>query len=404
MYSPKFKPKLRPLDVIPLHQQGEERFLLRDPIGYGENHMILRREAMPLLALMDGDHDLRDLQVAASRAWGRIVFMDTIIRIVEQMDQCLFLDSPHFQEEKLRKEREFASQDVRRSPMAWRSYPGEREELKAFINDLFDSYRGTVSQRGEPPRALIAPHIDLRLGARAFVAAYSTWRGLPPNSRIVILGTGHYLDGPFAFTDKVFETPLGLARTDVEFLQALKMATGLNLKAREWFHRTEHSVELQVLFLQYLMGDIPFTIVPVLCGGIFPEGPRPWEVEEFQRVIPAMKELLDRKTYIVAGVDFSHLGIRYGDPHPARSREAELALAHDKRLWQPILSMDPNAFLEKVLEGGNPYRVCGVAPLFVLLSLLRHRKLKGKLLLQDVAHMDEGSLVSFGAAGFWERG
>ncbi len=402
MYPVSYKPKLRPVDLIPM--PGEEKFLLRDPLGYGERALVLSRRVLPLLALMDGEHDLRDLQVAASRAWGELVFADVVVRLVKQLDGCLFLDSPHFQQEKRRREEEFARQRVRRSPMAGRSYPALREELKAFLEGLFASHGGNVFPGVKPPRALIAPHIDLRLGGRAFVAAYSTWRGLPSGSRVVILGTGHHLDHFFAFTFKDFETPLGLARTDGEFLRALEKATGLDLKAREWFHRSEHSVELQILFLQYLMGEASFTIVPVLCGGVSSQQPRPWEEEEFKTVILALKDLVDERTYVVAGVDFSHLGTRYGDSFPARSRDADRALAHDGRLWEAILALEPWLFLERALEGGNPYKVCGVAPLFVLLSLLEGRKLEGRLLLQDVAYMDQDSLVSFGAGGFWDLG
>ena len=404
MYEANFRPKLRPIDIVPLPQQQGRKFLLRDPLGYGEKHLVVGERVLPLLGLMDGSHDLRDLQVAASRAWGELVFMDTIVQLVGRLDKCLFLDSPYFQQERRRREEEFARQRVRRSPMAGQGYPARKEELEAFLESLFVSHEGDVSCQGEPPRVLIAPHIDLRLGGRAFVAAYSAWRNLPPGSRVVILGTGHYLDGLFAFTYKDFETPLGVARTDGEFLRALEEATGLDLRAREWFHRREHSVELQVLFLQYLMGEAPFTIVPVLCGGITPEKSQPWEDREFGTVVSALKGLLDDRTYLVAGVDFCHLGTRYGDSYPARSREADLALAHDKRLWEAILAREPRAFLEKALEGGNPYKVCGVAPLFVLLSLLEGRDLEGGLFLQDVAYMDEGSLVSFSAGGFWDRG
>ncbi len=402
MYSPDFRPKLRPIDVVPLPSQGERRFLFRDPLGYGEGHLVVGEKILPLLGLMDGNHDLRDLQVAASRAWGELVFMDTIVGLVEQLDRALFLDSPRFQKEKRRKEEAFARERVRRSPLAGQSYPGSREELEAFLAGLFSTHGGETGSPGAPPRVLIAPHIDLRLGARAFVAAYSRWRDLPPGSRVVILGTGHYLDDFFAFTYKDFETPLGMARTDRDFLSSLEKATDLDLTAREWFHRSEHSVELQVLFLQYLMGDA-FTMVPILCGGVTPERPSPWEKGEFALVVEALRYLMDGSTYLVAGVDFCHLGTRYGDPYPARDRERSLALAYDRSLWEAILGLDARGFLERVLERGNPYKVCGVAPLSLLLSLLEGRDLEGRLLLQDVAFMDQGSLVSFGAGAFWER-
>ena len=88
----------------------------------------------------------------------------------------------------------------------------------------------------------------------------------------VILGTGH--SGPannFAITEKDFVTPLGVASTDRDFVAALREQCDTDFTAGELAHKSEHSVEFQVVFLQYLYKRLGLvergpSIVPVLCS------------------------------------------------------------------------------------------------------------------------------------------
>ncbi|OLB26937.1 MAG: AmmeMemoRadiSam system protein B, partial [Nitrospirae bacterium 13_2_20CM_2_63_8] len=71
----------------------------------------------------------------------------------------------------------------------------------------------------------------------------------------------------FACTDKDFETPLGLVRTDREFLRLFRAHGGEVFFQDELAHRKDHAIEFQAVFLQYVLGAAkPVTIVPVLCS------------------------------------------------------------------------------------------------------------------------------------------
>ena len=73
-----FKPILRYVDVVPSQHQGKPVFLLIDPLAFVEEIVVVPQYMGFLLALMDGKHDLRDLQAEASKRLGQMVPIEDI--------------------------------------------------------------------------------------------------------------------------------------------------------------------------------------------------------------------------------------------------------------------------------------------------------------------------------------
>ncbi len=397
MYDPSYCPKLRAIEVVPFTYQGQQRLLLRDPFGYTEGAFMLPASLAPILSLMDGSNTLRDIQAAASRLYGRLVMLEEVNQLVASLDESLFLDNERFQALRQRLEEEFRSSPVRLPSHADKAYPGDPEKLREFLDQILAQ---SEHQRAEnPTRAVIAPHIDLTCGARGFAAAYRR-AYFPEGARIIVLGTGHFLESVLSVLPKDFATPLGLAYTDREFIAALEERVGPEVRGHEWGHRVEHSIEFQVIFLRYLLGD-RFRLVPVLCGGL--ETITEKDQTLLENFITALRELVDEETYFVAGVDFCHLGVRYGDLVPAGEREKEQALRYDRKLLERILAIDPQGFYELIMRVENRYRVCGFTPLYVLLRLLEGRPLRGEILHQEAVDFGPGSIVSFAAAVLYDQ-
>ena len=393
-YEPEFCPKLRPVDVFPFDWQGQKSLLLRDPHGYAEGQLVVPAILGPLLARMDGKHSLRDLQIEASRLLGRLVLLEELEGLVRSLDQHFFLEGERFWALKKRLEEEFLASSVRPPSHAGKAYPASAEELKGFLEGILA--QGPTREE-HAPRVLIAPHIDLTAGARGFAAAY---RGLslPAGARVVVLGTGHFLESFLSLLDKDFATPLGLVPCDREFCNALIEAVGPELYGHLWGHRAEHAIEFQVVFLRHLLED--FSLVPILCGS--PEIFLPEAEGLLERFVAALRELADERTYFIAGVDFCHLGVRYGDPTPAGEKEKAEVLAFDRKLLEKILSLDAEGFKEILLSEGNRHKVCGFGPLYVLLRVLEGRDLRGEILHQEVVDFGPGSIVSFAAAALYD--
>ena len=390
-YRPDFCPRLRSIDVLPFRWEGQEVFLLRDPFGFTEKTLIVPKALGPVLAALDGTHTLRDLQVIASRTLGQLVMLEDIEKFINTLDQHYFLEGHRF--ETLKKEilAAFAESPLRPPSHAGKAYPADPAELKNFLADILARW---PKREGFSPRALIAPHIDLNLGARGFAAAYQglSW---PEGARVVVLGTGHFLESPLSVLDKDFETPLGTVPCDREFIAEL-LEREPEARGDILGHRQEHAIEFQVIFLKYLLGD--FRLVPILLAS-----PTPETRVFLDRIASVLAELADQHTFFVAGVDFCHLGLRYGDPKPAGEAEKQKALLFDHELLRQILALNADGLYQTLLEDAENHKVCGFGPLYFLLQLLKNRPLTGKILHQEVVDFGPGSIVSFAAAALYDK-
>ena len=114
-----------------------------------------------------------------------------------------------------------------------------------------------------------------------------------------------------------------------------------------------------------------------------------------------LKEIIfeaDKETIIVAGVDFSHIGLKFGHERPAEYIESR-AEAHDKNLLHAISEADADLFWEESKRVEDQYNVCGFPALACLLEILP--LCKGKVLDYQLRHeAATQSAVSFSAVVF----
>src|SRR5262249_1628923 len=140
----------------------------------------------------------------------------------------------------------------------------------------------------------------------------------------VILGVAHqYCRNRFALTRKDFATPLGLVSTDKSYVNRIAEESGTDLFEDELSHRTEHSIEFQVVFLQYLLGGRrPFSIVPILVGSfqdLMEQGTEPIDDPEVRRFVDALRRVeagSGKRVAYIGGIDLCHVGPEFGDPDP----------------------------------------------------------------------------------------
>src|SRR5207248_4419342 len=114
-------------------------------------------------------------------------------------------------------------------------------------------------------------------------------------SLFVIVSTSHYSAHRFTLTRKDFKTPLGVARTDQEAIDCLVQHYGDGLFDDEVAHLPEHSIELEVVMLQYLLGEErALRIVPLLTGPLqdcLEEGvSSPLEKPDVARMVDALRK------------------------------------------------------------------------------------------------------------------
>ncbi len=403
----KESPRLRKdLDIFPTVYKGEKVFLIRDSLGLIQNPVLLRGEALQVIGLLDGKRDIEEIQLELVRRRGGVfIGREVIVGLLAEMDAAFLMDSENYRLRKARVIEEYSRLDVRNAFLAGKSYPEKPEELTAFIESILTVDDAPTDKLDEKNHlALIAPHIDLEIGKKVYAKAYRTIRTSSP-SRVLLLGTGHNLQGSFlSLTTKDFLTPRGKIRTDREWVERLKKNQHPELVVpHDIDHRNEHALEFQLLFLQHLFGD-GFTMIPILCGSfqhVLQKVSRAAEIPGMDRFLSELKHLIEAEgesLLVVAGVDFSHIGPKFGHRRTASSLLLE-ANDHDRSLLNKISECDVKGFWAEVQKVDNRYNVCGFSTLAILLELLAERK--GYILGYDFWKEEPTqSAVSFAAVAF----
>ena len=175
-----------------------------------------------MMTLLDGTTTLRDLQVEfMSQKGGVLVGMDEINGLLANLDESFLLDSERFKNAKERIIADFTSQSIRLCSHCGKSYPENPSELRDRLDEILNSEL-SISEPDGKLAALVAPHIDLNVGYKGYSTAYQMLKHASP-SRIILLGVGHQLQNTlFSLTDKDFETPLGITRSDRKAIGRLR--------------------------------------------------------------------------------------------------------------------------------------------------------------------------------------
>ncbi len=244
------------------------------------------------------------------------------------------------------------------SPVAGSWYPGDEKTLRREVQRMLDDadvsdlagYRGRIL-------GMISPHAGYRFSGGVAAYGYKTLLGRPVR-RVIVMGPSHYVGFQgLALPDAThWRTPLGEVALDREAMEKLARASGLFAFRQDAFRR-EHSVDIQVPFLQVVVPDA--TLVPIVVGRIGPA-----EAREAAR---ALREIMDESTVVVASSDFTHYGPNYGyvpfrDRVPDRIRELALKAA------EPISKRDVDGFFAHLERTGDT--ICGAAPISVLLAAM----------------------------------
>jgi len=397
-------PLRRDLEFFPINHQGQQFVLIRDHLGLVQEGKAVAIPLYQLMIQLDGRRTIRDIQTAMTRQQGGvIVTSDEIQKIIDHLDESFLLDNERFQAARDRIMAEFSAQKTRPCSHCGQAYPAQPEQLTSRLDEILNLSSPT-SPENINVLALVAPHIDLNVGEKVYASAYGMVKDLEP-TRILVMGVGHKIgDRLFCLTDKDFETPLGLCRNDVPTFARLKEKAGDLISDNDFAHRSEHSIEFQIIFLQHIFKNHPFTIIPVLCGPIqttIHPYSRQAYLEKTGTFLEGLKMIIedsDHTTLIVAGVDFSHIGLKFGHRLPADQLDGR-SERHDRSLLNHLAERDADAFWQESAGVNDEYNVCGFSALACLLEILP--PCKGEILDYQIWHeQPTRSAVSFAAVAF----
>ena len=231
---------------------------------------------------------------------------------------------------------------VRKAVVAGQFYPGAKNSLSEEIGSLVDK-----KLTREDAIGAVAPHAGYIYSGRV---AGSVFSSIKPRNKYIIMGPNHTgLGKPFGVAgDNSWETPLGEVKIDDE-LRAAIMRNSKYIKEDDLSHSQEHSVEVQLPFLQYMQKD--FTFVPIVISYS--------ELDTYRaigkEISSAIKELkIEKSVTIIASSDMTHY------------ESQEEAKRKDSAAINAILKLDEAQLIERVSE--LDITMCGYAPAAIMIA------------------------------------
>lgn len=225
---------------------------------------------------------------------------------------------------------------VRKPAVAGQFYPGAEGSLRKSIEKMVTSVSKKIRAIG-----IVSPHAGYMYSGPVAGELYSNIE--MPNT-VVILGPNHTGIGkPYAImTEGGWETPLGEVEIESELAKEILGASEL-IKEDSTAHRYEHSLEVQIPFLQYFKPDIK--IVPIVIGG-----------EKFAEIGEAIANPIKKykkDVLIIASSDMTHY-----ESHESATKKDNLVI-------EAILKLDEKEMLQRI----EKYNVsmCGYGPTAIML-------------------------------------
>ncbi len=235
---------------------------------------------------------------------------------------------------------------IRRPAVAGYFYPATRELLIKQINECFLSKLGP----GKLPKlnpagkreivALISPHAGYMYSGSVAANGYFSLADDGKPDVVVIIGPNHTGrgSGVSLMPRGIWETPLGSVEIDEEISERILSKADL-IDRDETAHMLEHSIEVQIPFLQYILGN--FKIVPI-CMMM-------QDLYTARQVGKAVADsIADKNSIIIASTDLTHY---------ESQKSAEIK---DKAVIDAILSLDEEKLSDIILEMGSS--MCGPGP------------------------------------------
>ncbi|MFQ5850558.1 MAG: AmmeMemoRadiSam system protein B [Candidatus Binatia bacterium] len=401
------RPRLRPVEVFPLpDEKGKARFGLRDPQQISPHILFISAGLARVLQFLDGTRTLEEVRSECQRQLNWDFPLDHLRQVVQMLDQSHFLDNDDFQRYFTKLVELFRQAEVREAHHAGISYSKDAVGLYDFLADFFSQPKGPGFPNGADGKreipGIVVPHIDLRTGGHTYAWAYKELAETQRPDVVIVLGTGHSgLKSLFSLTRKRFATPLGELHVDSEFVERLTSLYPYDLFSDEVAHRTEHTIEFQVLFLQLLFGS-GISLVPILCSFAYSMVRQEKTAAIIRQFTEALRIAIcqeRRRVCLVASADLAHVGPRYGDSEEFVGESLERIKEADREMLVYVEKVDGDGFLDYIAREGDRRRICGLSPIYTTLKVLQARR--GRVLSHSHGEMDRfGSICSYASVIF----
>jgi predicted class III extradiol MEMO1 family dioxygenase len=426
------KPKLRPVRGFAA-QAGDQPVLgLADARQISERVVFTHPAVQHLLPLMDGSRDLDAIIAEVGPGLTR----DSLETLVAQLDSAALLEGPVFEELWTKTKATFDSSTVlppgstaamaeglAMQELGEDSTPEQRAEkapeaLRAAMDQWIDK---SLENADDPsfntlPKAIVAPHIDYQRGWINYGAVWGRLRVVDRPDRVVILGTNHFGQSTgVCACDKGYESPFGVCEADTQLIESLRGKLGDELYEHRYDHEQEHSIELQIPWIQHCLGADESGKYPRVFGALVHD-PAVNNGEGYggagvslNAFVKAMKEVLGElggTTLIVSSADLSHVGPAFGDSQalagdaPEAEQFRNKVLGHDREMLELFCQGKAEDLVSSMAWQQNPTRWCSTGNMIAAYQIAQPGEVR---ILNYSAAMDQqgmGMVSSSAAAMF----
>jgi AmmeMemoRadiSam system protein B len=421
------RPKLRPVRGFAARIGNQDALGLSDARQVSDKVVFTSPAFQAVLPLMDGQKSVDEIVNAVGRGLTR----QPLEYLVGQLDDAGLLYGPTF-DGMLAKMREafdgspvlppattaafadaLAEHEVRLArPEEERNNPVElSEEEKATrgtrrIGEIFNEWIAASRQNDNNPAieslpaAIVVPHLDYQRGWINYSSVWGRLEGLSRPDRVVILGTNHFGEGTGVVgCDKGYQSPLGICEVDEALLKQLKITLGetgyTQLLAHRFDHEREHSIELQIPWIQHVFGRDDNNSFPKVFGALIHDPTvnngesydgKGLSMEAFVQGLRAALDTLGGRTLIVSSADLSHVGPAFGDNQPVGNVGPENPQAeqhnqaaeefrngvfqHDREMIELIAQGNPDQLITSMTWQGNRTRWCSIGNITAMMKLI----------------------------------
>jgi len=262
-------------------------------------------------------------------------------------------------------------------------FKGDAAELARRIDAMIAA--AAAPARDEPPLAVVSPHAGYVYSGSIAAYAYRAVQGRTYDT-VVVIGPSHRdaFTGLSVYDTTRFDTPLGQIPCDRELI-GLLIGAHPNIGYRPTAHRDEHSLEVQVPFLQRALSG--FKLVMVVAGGRDPEAEL--------TLVDVLAEYAKRKrVLVVASSDLSH----YHGYAEANKLDAVAVTS--------IAALDTDTLIRDI--GAERCEACGILPVLITMDYAKRMGARQGVLLKQANSGDTAGpkdrVVGYAALAFWRDG
>lgn len=283
---------------------------------------------------------------------------------------------------------------VRPPSVAGSFYPADGEVLSRQIGGFFSQGESPPEPLGleRLPAILIVPHAGYEYSGPVAAAGFKQLVN-SEIERVILLGVSHraHFKGAAVFEKGFWRTPLGKVRIDVNLAQEIVVGSQL-IFANEEYHRNEHSLEVELPFLQKVLKEPK--IVPILIG------------EENESLIENLSSFLaknlDSQTILIISSDFSHYP-PYEDANKVDKKTIGAILSGKVENLEKIISESMRAGITNLATCA-----CGETAIKVGMETARKLGIKDVRLIKyansgDVPIGEKSQVVGYAVIGFYSK-